>query len=52
MTSAMKKGALLGAFQVLVVLSVSGRYLYDRATLPRVWVKTAPVDPHLPIRGR
>ncbi|MCC6391970.1 MAG: GDYXXLXY domain-containing protein [Bryobacterales bacterium] len=52
MTSAMRKGALVGAFQVLLVLSVSGKYLYDRATLPRVWVKTAPVDPHLPIRGR
>jgi hypothetical protein len=48
----MRKGALLGALQVLLVLSVTGKYLYDRATLPRVWVKTAPVDPNLPIRGR
>ncbi|MCZ2151313.1 MAG: hypothetical protein LC126_26510 [Bryobacterales bacterium] len=52
MTSAMRKGVLVGAFQVLLVLSVSGKYLYDRATLPRVWVKAAPMDPHLPIRGR
>lgn len=52
MTPAMRKGALLGALQVLLVLSVTGKYLYDRATLPRVWVKTAPVDPNLPIRGR
>jgi GDYXXLXY protein len=35
-----------------MVLSVAGKYAYDRETLPRVWVKCAPVDPNLPVRGR
>ncbi len=28
------------------------KLLYDRATLPLVWLNTAPYDPDLPIRGR
>ena len=47
-----KKGLILAAFQCLLALSVSGKLLYDRATCPRVWVKTAQWDPNLPIRGR
>jgi hypothetical protein len=47
-----RKGLLLAAFQCLLALSVSGKLLYDRATCPRVWVKTARWDPNLPIRGR
>ena len=39
-------------FQCLLVLSLSGKLLYDRSTCPRVWVKTAQWDPNLPIRGR
>ena len=46
------KGLALGAIQCLIVLSISGKLLYDRSTCPRVWVKTAPYDPSLPIRGR
>jgi len=46
------KGLLLGAIQVALVSSLGGKLLYDRATRPHVWVKTAPVDPDLPIRGR
>jgi len=46
------KGLLLGAIQVALVCSLGAKLLYDRATRPRVWVKTAPVDPDLPIRGR
>lgn len=38
--------------QAAIVLAVGGKLLYDRATLPRVWVETAGVDPYLPIRGR
>jgi len=34
------------------VLAVGGKLFYDRASLPRVWVETAGVDPYLPIRGR
>jgi hypothetical protein len=47
-----KKALLLGIFQCLLVLSLSGKLLYDRETRPRVWVKTRPWDPSLPIRGR
>ena len=47
-----RKGLILGAFQCLLALSVSGKLLYDRSTCPRVWVKTAQWDPNLPIRGR
>ncbi len=47
-----RKGILLAVFQCLLVLSLSGKLLYDRATRPRVWVKTVPWDPSLPIRGR
>jgi hypothetical protein len=43
---------VLAALQCALVLSLSGKLLYDRATRPRVWVKTAPWDPNLPIRGR
>ena len=47
-----RKGMILAAFQCLLVLSLSGKLLYDRSTCPRVWVKTAQWDPNLPIRGR
>ena len=46
------KGLILAVFQCLLALSLSGKLLYDRATCPRVWVKTAQWDPNLPIRGR
>ena len=38
--------------QVLLVASLGAKLELDRARLPRVWVKTAAVDPSLPIRGR
>lgn len=38
--------------QLVLVLSIAGKYLYERKTCPRVWVKTAQVDPELPLRGR
>ena len=47
-----RKGLILAAFQCLLVLSLTGKLLYDRSTCPRVWVKTAQWDPNLPIRGR
>jgi hypothetical protein len=47
-----RKGLILAAFQCLLVLSLSGKLLYDRSTCPRVWVKTAQWDPNLPLRGR
>jgi hypothetical protein len=50
--SALGKALLIGAVQVALVLAVGGKFLYDRATLPRAWVQTAGFDPLLPIRGR
>jgi hypothetical protein len=47
-----RKGLILAAFQCLLVLSLTGKLLYDRAACPRVWVKTAQWDPNLPLRGR
>ena len=50
--SALMKGLIVAAVHLLLVVSVGGKYLYDRANYPRVWVETAPYDPDLPIRGR
>jgi hypothetical protein len=50
--NSLQKGMALGALQCGLVLSLTGKLFYDRATCPRVWVKTAPYDPSLPIRGR
>lgn len=46
------KAIALGAVQVAMVVSLGGKLLLDRATLPRLWVQTVPYDPQLPIRGR
>jgi hypothetical protein len=50
--SSLRKGIILAALQCALVLSLTGKLFYDRATCPRIWVKTAPYDPNLPIRGR
>ena len=47
-----RKGILLGAVQLALVLSLGGKLLYDRETRPRVWVLAQVYDPELPIRGR
>jgi hypothetical protein len=46
------KGVLLAALHLVIVGSLGAKLLYDRATQPRVWVRTVPYDPDLPIRGR
>lgn len=46
------KGIVVAVAHVLVVSSLGGKLLYDRATCPRVWARSAPYDPDLPIRGR
>jgi hypothetical protein len=50
--NAFRKGILLAALQCVLILSLTGKLLYDRATRPRVWIKTERYDPNLPIRGR
>lgn len=47
-----QKGFVIAIVHVLIVLSLGGKLLYDRAHRPRIWVRTASVDPDLPIRGR
>jgi uncharacterized membrane-anchored protein len=46
------KGLIVALLHVAIVLSLGGKLLYDRATRPRVWVKTVSIDPDLPVRGR
>jgi hypothetical protein len=46
------KGLVVAALHLAIVLSLGGKLLYDRASRPRVWVRTGSVDPDLPIRGR
>jgi hypothetical protein len=46
------RGIALGVLQCLLVLGVAGKYAWDRERLPRAWVRTGPVDPNLPLRGR
>jgi hypothetical protein len=46
------KGLILCGLQTAMVLSIGGKLLLDRATLPRIWVPVRPYDPDMPIRGR
>src|SRR5262249_4905699 len=46
------KGIAVALIHILIVLSLGAKLLYDRATRPRLWVRTGQVDPDLPIRGR
>jgi hypothetical protein len=48
----LQKGLILCGVQTAMVLSIGGKMLLDRATLPRVWVRAFPYDPNMPIRGR
>jgi hypothetical protein len=52
MTRRMRKSLLVAVLHVMVVGSLGAKLLADRMTRPRVWARTAPVDPSLPIRGR
>lgn len=46
------RAAVLLVIQAVLVLSIAGKYLYERKTCPRVWVPSAQYDPSLPLRGR
>ena len=52
MTRGMRNGLILAAIHLAIVGSLGAKLLADRAMLPRAWVRAAPVDPNLPIRGR
>jgi hypothetical protein len=47
-----KASIALLVIQVFIVSSVALKYLYQRATCPRVWTRTAAYDPALVMRGR
>jgi len=44
--------AVLLAIQLVLVLSIAAKYVYERKTCARVWVRTAQFDPNLAFRGR
>ena len=52
MTPIVRKGLIVAALHVAIVAGIGVKLLVDRATQPRVWARTAPYDPDLPIRGR
>ena len=49
---ALRAGLIVLFVQLLLVLSVAGKYLYERHTRPRVWTRATQYDPNLPLRGR
>ena len=51
-TKPIRAAALLLIIQLLLVLSIAGKYLYERKTRPRIWVLSAQYDPNMPLRGR
>ena len=46
------KALLVVLLHLAIIGTLYGKYSYERATRPRVWVKTIGFDPDLPIRGR
>lgn len=50
--SPVHRGLVVAAVHVGLVLTLGAKLLYDRATCPRVWARTVPVDPKMFIRGR
>ena len=47
-----KTSIALLIFQLLIVSTVAAKYLYQRASCPRVWTRAAAYDPELVMRGR
>jgi len=52
MTPGMRQGLVVALLHIAIVASLGAKLQFDRATRPRVWARTGPVDPNLPIRGR
>ena len=52
MNPRLKKGLIVAALHLAIVGSLGAKLLVDRATRPRVWARTAPIDPDHPLRGR
>jgi len=47
-----ERAVALLVVQAALVLSIAGKYLYERKVCPRVWVRAAQYDPSLVFRGR
>jgi hypothetical protein len=47
-----RRSLVVAGLQGALLLGIAGWFLVDRATQPRGWGRTEPVDPDLPIRGR
>ena len=47
-----RSALILLAVQLFFVLSVAGKYLYERETCPRIWARATEIDPDQPLRGR
>lgn len=47
-----KSSLVLLAIQLALVCSIAGKYLYQRLTCPKVWVRAAVYDPEMLMRGR
>jgi hypothetical protein len=43
---------MLGAGQILLVLTMVGKYGWERAQYPKAWAAVVPADPNLPVRGQ
>ena len=52
MNPRLKKGLIVAVLHLAIVGSLGVKLLVDRATRPRVWARTAPLDPDSPLRGR
>jgi hypothetical protein len=52
MTPTVRQSIAVAVLHVSIVASLGATLVVDRATRPRVWARTAPADPNLPIRGR
>jgi hypothetical protein len=46
------RGIAILVVHCALIMSVAGKYAWDRGHLPRAWANATPVDPSLPIRGR
>jgi hypothetical protein len=47
-----KASLALLVIQLVIVSSIAAKYLYQRATCPSVWTRTAAYEPELVMRGR
>lgn len=47
-----RPAVLLLTVQALLILSIAGKYLYERKTQPRIWARAIAIDPEAPLRGR